>query len=64
MCSKDCQGFTPCMVAIAAGQKDILKIMLDHSPDILEVHNPRIVFWAIENDYVTLLQVRMYVIMV
>ena len=50
------------MVAIATGQKDILKIMLDPDLNILEVtrkNSPfiNIVKWAIENDHIALLQV-------
>lgn len=47
------------MVAIAAGQKDILRIMLDSALKVLDVtgQNASIVLWAIENDHVTLLQV-------
>lgn len=47
------------MVAIAAGQKDILRSMLDSALKILDVtgQNASIVLWAIENDHVTLLQV-------
>lgn len=47
------------MVAIAAGQKEILRIMLDTALKILDVtgQNASIVLWALENDHVTLLQV-------
>ena len=48
------------MVAIATGQKDILKIMLDSNLKILgvnEQNNDSVIHWAIENDYVTLLKV-------
>ena len=47
------------MVAIAAGQKDILRNMLDSALKVLDVtgQNASIVLWAIENDHVTLLQV-------
>ena len=59
--AKDCQGLTPVMVAIATGQKDILRIMLDLISDVLE--NASIVLWAIENDHVTLLEVRFHMIL-
>ena len=47
------------MVAIAAGQKEILRIMLDTALKVLHVtgQNASIVLWALENDHVTLLQV-------
>ena len=62
MFAVDIHGFTPYMVAIANGQKDVLKLMLDPDLDILDTtrqNSPsiNIVKWAIENDYVTLLQV-------
>lgn len=55
----DGQGSTPFMVAIATGQKEILRIMLDSAMKILDVtgQNASIVLWALENDHVTLLQV-------
>ena len=53
--AEDCQGFTPFMVAIETKQKDILRIMLDHNSNVLSAS---IVQWALENDHVTLLQVR------
>ena len=55
--AKDCQGFTPVMVAIATGKKDIMKIMLHPDSNILDVKNASIILWAMENDHVTLLQV-------
>ena len=60
---EDSQGSTPFMVAIAAGQKDILRNMLDSALKVLDVtgQNASIVLWAIENDHVTLLQVCYYV---
>ena len=62
MFAEDIHGFTPCMVAIATGQRDILKIMLDSDLNILDATREKspfinIVEWAIENDHVTLLQV-------
>ena len=47
------------MVAIAAGQKEILRIMLDTALKVLDMtgQNASIVLWALENDHVTLLQV-------
>lgn len=57
---KDCQGFTPFMVAIETKQKDILRIMLDSNSNVLVVNGQKdasIVLWALENDHVTLLQV-------
>ena len=57
----DIHGFTPYMVAIANGQKEILKLMLDADRNILDATRQNtpsnIVKWAIENDYVTMLQV-------
>lgn len=51
------------MVAIATGQKDILEIMLKYNSKILDVDEqnnaPSIVYWAMENDYITLLNVCM-----
>ena len=62
MYAVDIHGFTPCMVAIANEQKDILKIMLDSDLNILDTTRQEspfinIVEWAIENDHMTLLQV-------
>ena len=57
----DIHGFTPYMVAIANGQKEILKLMLDADRNILDATRQNtpsnVVKWAIENDYVTMLQV-------
>lgn len=60
--AQDSQGSTPFMVAIANGQKDILRIMLDSALKVLDVtgQNASIVLWALENDHVTLLQVCNY----
>ena len=55
--AKDCQGFTPYMVAIAKGQKDVLKIMLDPDSDVNKQKTASIALWAMENDHVTFLQV-------
>ena len=58
--AKDCQGFTPFMVAIETRRKDILRIMLNPNSNVLDVNgqkNASIVLWALENDHVTLLQV-------
>ena len=57
--AEDGQHATPFMVAIATGQKDILRIMLDSALKVLAVtgQNASIVLWALENDHVTLLQV-------
>lgn len=61
MFAVDIHGFTPYMVAIANGQKEILKLMLDADRNILDATRQNtpsnIVKWAIENDYVTMLQV-------
>ena len=54
------------MVAIETGQKDILKIMLDTNLNVLNGNgqtNTSIVFWALENDHVILLQVHYCVIL-
>ena len=58
--AKDCQGFTPFMVAIETKQKDILRIMLNPNLNVLDANgqkNISVVVWALENDHVTLLQV-------
>ena len=57
--AEDGQRSTPFMVAIAAGQKEILRIMLDTALKVLDMtgQNASIVLWALENDHVTLLQV-------
>jgi len=58
--AKDSHSFTPFMVAVAAEHKEVLKVMLDSKELDGSERSNSIVVWAVENDYVALLQVSIY----
>ena len=50
---------TPLMLAIRAGNVEIIRVMLDLGCDIHSEakHNKSLIVWAIENEYIALLKV-------